>query len=599
VKSHLESSIFDYFVEHDQKKIHLFLDGFDEISPTYKETVAELIKYFIKIKSVKLFVSTRPEMAPYLQSEFNEISFGLEPLTKSESKELLLSICKNSQHIDIFLERLLQDSELTGNPLILTMVAEILNDKDCDLDEFENDWEIFKKFVDIKNRTFLEDLDPKIGSTLQIEENMVQDTEKYLENLALRVILGDDLCRKFGVKIHDFKNIENIIVKHGLITVQDQFNQVNFIHRRFAEFYASKFFVRNLTKFDTEPIITNVSYQGLTDMIIYAISEKSTLNHIFLKSYLDSFYKLESMENFRAGPLSLFARNSETDLNDIKILNDMIEQLKSRKIDLWKFCENIVTKSFEFCSKDTINTRSIFETFKIYAVYKYGASSYFSQFFRRNFDETELKEMEKVGLIYSENGGYKFVHEIFSAYFLTSKLIENISDPEIVKFIGDEVLVDEKYSTVRLFADEYFFDLNSHNKTPLIFKVIASTSNVHKTMNSIKEKYGSEMIFKIFEFEIHVLYCENQNILIYLSDVHESNLPKILNWMRTNFDDLQFLNEKFFCVDENKAGFLHNVFERFSKETLRDLLEELINWEEILGKPLIKELILMEAREKC
>ncbi len=98
--------------------------------------------------------------------------------------------------------------------------------------------------------------DPKIGPALQVEENTVENIEDYLENLALRVILGDDLCQKFGVKVLDGSYyIENIIVKHGLITVQDQFNQVSFIHRRFAEFYASKFFVRNLTKVDIESII--------------------------------------------------------------------------------------------------------------------------------------------------------------------------------------------------------------------------------------------------------------------------------------------------------------------------------------------------------
>jgi hypothetical protein len=53
VKNRLERSIFHHFVEHD-RKIHLFLDGFDEISPTYKETVVKLIKYFKSIDSVKL-----------------------------------------------------------------------------------------------------------------------------------------------------------------------------------------------------------------------------------------------------------------------------------------------------------------------------------------------------------------------------------------------------------------------------------------------------------------------------------------------------------------------------------------------------------------
>jgi hypothetical protein len=441
-KSQLESSIFNYFAEHDQKKIHLFLDGFDEISLTYKETVLKLIKYFIRLKSTKLFVSTRPVMALYLQDEFKGLSsffFSLEPLTKSESEKFLLAICEKpllnlTFQINIFLgphRFASQDPELTGNPLILTMAAKILNDEDYGLRQFENEWEIFKKFVDIKNQTFLEDLDPRIGPALQIDVNTVGNIEKYLENLALRVILGDDLCQKFGVEILDESyQMKNIIVKHGLIKTEHQFNQVSFIHRRFAEFYASKFFVRNLTKVDIEPIITNVSYQGLTDMIIYAISEKSTLNHIFLKSYLDTCKDLVNSTNFRTSVIPLFARNSETDrkLGDIKTLNDIIEQLKSENIDLGKFCENIVSRSFEFYLKDTINTRAkkieIFENHKIYAVYN--GASYCTRSYKRYLNEFDLEDMEKVGLIYKENDEYEFVHEIFANYFQTLKLKDNI-----------------------------------------------------------------------------------------------------------------------------------------------------------------------------
>jgi hypothetical protein len=395
--------------------------------------------------------------------------------------------------------------------------------------------------------------------------------------------------------------MKNIIVKHGLITVQ--FNQVSFIHRRFAEFYASKFFVRNLKKIDIEPIFTNVSYQGLTDMIIYAINEKSTLNHIFLKSFLDTCRELENIANFKTSPLSLFARNSETDrkLGDIKTLNDIIEQLKSEKIDLWKFCENIVSTSLEFYFIDKINTRSkkikIFENLKTYAIQNYGASRCFPESSARVLNGTELKEMEKVGLIYEANGGYEFVHEIFAAYFLTVKLRENISDPKTVKFIGDVVLVDEKYSAARLFADQYLFglDLLKDEDVPVIFRVIASTSNVQQTMNSIHEKYGRDMIFKRI-ISIRSILPKNQNILIYLSKFSQFNLPKILNWMRTNIDDLQFLKEQIFCIDNHEIGILHHAFENLSNETLLNLLVEVMNWQEILGQQAISELILMESK---
>jgi hypothetical protein len=83
VNNQMEGFIFEHFIEYE-KKIFLFFDGFDEICPYYKKTVLDIIKYFNGFESVTIFISTRPEMDPYLQSEFNEIPFCFKPFTYGE-----------------------------------------------------------------------------------------------------------------------------------------------------------------------------------------------------------------------------------------------------------------------------------------------------------------------------------------------------------------------------------------------------------------------------------------------------------------------------------------------------------------------------------
>ncbi|WP_410542457.1 hypothetical protein [Wolbachia endosymbiont of Tetranychus urticae] len=84
----LEVELFNHF--YNQRKIALMFDGFDEISPDYKDKVIKLLETVKSTKKVeKLLITTR--RYPYIQSELedklNIFSYAIEDFSKENQKK--------------------------------------------------------------------------------------------------------------------------------------------------------------------------------------------------------------------------------------------------------------------------------------------------------------------------------------------------------------------------------------------------------------------------------------------------------------------------------------------------------------------------------
>jgi hypothetical protein len=114
-------------------------------------------------------------------------------------------------------------------------------------------------------------------------------------------------------------------------------------------------------------------------------------------------------------------------------------------------------------------------------------------------------------------------------------------------------------------------------------------------LDSVRKDFGQKFVLEIFH---HKFKVENGhwNLLFYNSRYGE-NLPNILEWLRLNFpNDLEFLEKEIFSVSKTyNRGILHYAFWCLSNQTLSNLLDELENWRKVLGKDLIRKLILMGA----
>ncbi len=131
---------------------------------------------------------------------------------------------------------------------------------------------------------------------------------------------------------------------------------------------------------------------------------------------------------------------------------------------------------------------------------------------------------------------------------------------------------------------------------PAIFDLIRWSENLNHTLDLIKQDFGPTFIRDIFNRKIKV--DRNYNLLLYISWIGE-NLPDLLKWLRLNFtNDLKFLEKQIYSsLETGKYGIMHIAFSSLSNPTLLKLLDEIENWEHILGKDTVKKLCLMEEAE--
>jgi ankyrin repeat protein len=139
----------------DTGNIVLMFDGFDEISPNYKDIAIRLITCLRESKVDKIFLSTRPNMNEELQQNFDSFSYNLVPLSYNEQKTYLEKIWlknlrieenNNDENEDTPIKRLklyvkslldkmstsISDRErkFTGIPLQIKLLAEAFEGKD-------------------------------------------------------------------------------------------------------------------------------------------------------------------------------------------------------------------------------------------------------------------------------------------------------------------------------------------------------------------------------------------------------------------------------------------------------------------------------------
>jgi hypothetical protein len=76
LKPGLEMELFKQCFEQKQKvRIVIMLDGFDEISPSYKQTVINLLQAVRKTAVEQLWVITRPHLREELEDKLQKLSY--------------------------------------------------------------------------------------------------------------------------------------------------------------------------------------------------------------------------------------------------------------------------------------------------------------------------------------------------------------------------------------------------------------------------------------------------------------------------------------------------------------------------------------------
>jgi len=69
--------------------ILIFLDGFDEISPSYKENVLALQQALRQTAVEQLWVNTRPNLRKEMEDNLQQLSYTLESFSEENQVEFL------------------------------------------------------------------------------------------------------------------------------------------------------------------------------------------------------------------------------------------------------------------------------------------------------------------------------------------------------------------------------------------------------------------------------------------------------------------------------------------------------------------------------
>jgi len=208
-------------------KLILMFDGFDEISPVYKDIVIDLLKTLKKSRAKQIWVTTRPNMKAELENELVQFSYILKPFSKEDQVNFLTkfwaqklniyerdskSIIQDRNELESYASRLIDllnkstklkgclDYEFIAIPLHTKMVAEafeedlenVLNSKlEPILNENIDIIGLYEKFFKKKYEIFQIEKNKLDLSKPQLEDNYEKFIDQHL-SLALISLFDED-----------------------------------------------------------------------------------------------------------------------------------------------------------------------------------------------------------------------------------------------------------------------------------------------------------------------------------------------------------------------------------------------------------------------
>jgi len=282
-KPGLELELFKQCCEQKQKvRIVIMLDGFDEISPFYKETVIDLLQALRQTVVEQLWVTTRPHLREDLEDKLQQLSYTLQPFSEVNQIEFLTKFWnlkewvskmennekeENNKKIEIYAKELIKRLVISindktrgfaGIPLQTRMLAEA----------FEKEFKIFfqspesmpelpskldliglyGKFIESKYDIYQEEKFQVRKTNVIAKEQRERDLKIMKEDyqlLALKVLFNEE-----NVALFQDNRQCTFSAKHfsriGIVQVSHD-GKPHFIHRTFAEYYVAEYLVDRLT----------------------------------------------------------------------------------------------------------------------------------------------------------------------------------------------------------------------------------------------------------------------------------------------------------------------------------------------------------------
>lgn len=248
LNSRFEEKLFGEFYEN--KKVIFIIDGFDEISPNYKEVVIKIMKTIKKSENY-LLVTTRPHYVEELGKELNPKIVKMMEFSGNDQIDFLNYYWqKKSDNSDFklkiedFLDKLKESSESSdffSCPIHIHMLAECLLDTDWSkLENFKlNRYSLYRSFLGKQLEIWIQKGPLAIGDNAIIQLSSTNLSQKFQRIAFEQVFNAKEILNlklpKISEKINDEMIARVGIVAFGLS------RSLEFSHRTFAEYFISDY----------------------------------------------------------------------------------------------------------------------------------------------------------------------------------------------------------------------------------------------------------------------------------------------------------------------------------------------------------------------
>ncbi|KAF2895060.1 hypothetical protein ILUMI_11113 [Ignelater luminosus] len=264
--SNIEKGIFEKLVRN--KDIVILVDGFDEISTSYKEEATKMVKSFYQ-DNFQVCLTTRPIERSHLEKELDTFAFELSPFGKDDQKQFFKKYFSTNQtflmnsetKLDAIIEQLLEqyyvtvsnnsyeyhkEKDLIAIPLHIESVAEFLRDSykkhlltsgETEFKEKLNLVDLYRKIIHKNDKTILDKFGYKGWYDL---------CKDYLYTIALSILFP--LNEQIAKCVRAFTNediIFRLLERGSILTIDNNFN-INFSHETFAEYFAAVWLFKHI-----------------------------------------------------------------------------------------------------------------------------------------------------------------------------------------------------------------------------------------------------------------------------------------------------------------------------------------------------------------
>ena len=304
LESHLEKELFEKSFEgNGVNKLVVMVDGFDKISPIYKEAVIDMLQILKQTSLEQLWVTTRHHLKEELEDSLQQLSYTLQPFSEVEQVEFLNKFWLQTSNLEdtnqhkfqIYAKALIkklaqsisdEDKEFTGIPLQTLMLAEAFEKEFRSFylsENFEPELPhkldllgLYRRFIERKYDIYYREKSETRADTIATEEVIKRDV-KFIQlehqRLALDALFTDGQMTVHLIDDDSTLSAEEL-ARIG-IAQRNHDGKPQFVHRTYAVYFVAEFLIKQLTKEIVQPtqvqeLLRNPDLAGSDSHIIRA-----------------------------------------------------------------------------------------------------------------------------------------------------------------------------------------------------------------------------------------------------------------------------------------------------------------------------------------